>query len=329
VSAPDLVALPKAELHLHLEGSIRASTAAELADRRSLPMPPTGTFENLSEFVVAYERARDLIGSVDDLKRVATELVEDADRLGVVWSEVHLVPPSYAGRIGADEAVLEAVLDGFQAASTSTTSAAIILGINRGLGPVEAEESLRLALAYRDRGVVGLGLAGDEANHPAEEFADLFARARDAGLAALPHGGEGAGAQSVQACVEVLGARRVNHGVRAVEDPQVLRLLAQRQICLDICPTSNVALRVTPSLAKHPLPTLLEAGIPITLNSDCPLFCTTSAVEEYTRAARTFGLDPDRIAAIAETSLRVSSCPPERREAGLNRLRQWRRTFAA
>ncbi|KAB8193772.1 adenosine deaminase [Nonomuraea phyllanthi] len=315
--------LPLAELHLHLEGAIRASTAAELADRHGLPVPPQGPFDGLGAFVTAYERARDLVGSLDDLRRVARELVEDAAAQGVVWSEVHVVPPTYAGRLGPDEAVLEAVLDGFAAGTTEESSAGVIVGVNRGLPPPSAERSLALALAYRDAGVVGFGLAGDEANHRAELFADVFARAREAGLPAVPHGGEGAGADSVRACVEVLGAHRVNHGIRAAEDPGLLRELAERQVCLDVCPSSNVALRITPSTAEHPLPELLSAGVPVTLNSDCPLFCDTSAVREYELARDRFGLDRAALARIAETSLRFSSCPAERRERALAGVARW------
>ena len=246
--ALDLAGLPKAELHLHLEGAIRPSTAAELGERYGLPVPGPRRYADLAEFVHAYESARGLVGDLDDLRRIARELVADATEAGVVWSEVHLAPPTYAGRLGPDEAVLEAVLDGLGA------HAGVIIGVNRGLPMAAAERSLRLALAYAGRGVVGLGLAGDEAGNPARLFADVFAAARNAGLRALPHGGEGAGPASVRACVEVLGASRVNHGVRAVEDPAVMALLVERGVCLDVCPSSNVALRVASSIEEHPFP---------------------------------------------------------------------------
>jgi adenosine deaminase len=319
----DLVALPKAELHLHLEGTIRASTAEELAARYGMPAPRTGSFRDLSEFVVAYEAARDLVGDLDDLRRIARELVEDAAAQGVVWSEVHVVPPTYAGRLGPDEAVLEAVLDGFHAGAGDGSAAGIVVGVNRGLPMTAAERSLALAVRYRDSGVVGLGLAGDEANYPPRLFADVFARARDAGLRALPHGGEGAGAGNVRSCVEDLGAVRVNHGVRAVDDPAVVDLLVERQVCLDVCPSSNVALHVSPSLEGHPLPALIAAGVPVSLNSDCPLFCSTSANAEYRLAHERLGLGINALARIARTSIIASSCPDDRRAAALSRLDKW------
>ena len=320
----DLVALPKAELHLHLEGAIRPGTAHELADRCGTPMPRTGRFADLAEFVGAYERARDLIHGLDDLRRVAAEVLVTARENGVRWTEVHVIPTTYCGRLGPDEAVVEAVLDGLAAGSDDAAGAGLIIGINRMLPVEAAERSLELALAYRDRGVVGLGLAADEARFPAWLFASVFGRAAAAGLPAVPHAGEGAGADSVRTCVELLGARRINHGVRAVEDPAVVELLVERGVSLDVCPTSNVALQVVPSLTEHPLPALICAGVPVTLNTDCPLFLDTTTVQEYARASAAFGLDRSSLAAIAETSLRTSSAPAERRSAALAALGEWR-----
>jgi len=320
----DLTGLPKAELHLHFEGAVRSSTAAELADRAGRPPVKTGPFVNLTEFVLAYESARDLIGSLQDLHRVARELVQDAADAGVVWTEVHLIPPTYAGRLGAPEGVLEAVLDGLRAGATTAAGAGVIIGINRGLPPPAAEQSLRLALAFAGRGVVGLGLAGDEANHPAAAFAAQFTAARDAGLRRVPHGGEGAGPDSVRSCVQDLHADRICHGVRAVEDPELLDLLAQREVCLDVAPTSNIALGVSRTWPGHQLTTLMDAGIPVTLNSDCPLFFRTSINTEYRRAGTDLGLDPATLARIAETSLRRSSCPPELLTPALDRIAVWR-----
>ncbi len=320
----NLLALPKAELHLHLEGAIRASTAAELADKYGLPVPSGGPYVGLSEFVTAYECARELIGDLDDLRRVACELVDTATSQGVVWTEVHVFPSTYAGRLGPAEGVLEAVLDGLRSGSSTVSGAGVIVGVNRGLPLEEAERSLALAIAYRDTGVVGFGLAGDEARFPASVFADVFARARDAGLVAVPHGGEGAGADSVRACVEMLGARRVNHGVRAAEEPALIRELAEKQICLDVCPSSNLQLRVAPSLVEHPLPVLMAAGVPVTVNSDCPLFFGSTLIEEYDLVRRGLDLDAAALAGIAETSLRFSSCPADRLERAMADLERWR-----
>lgn len=320
----DIVRLPKAELHLHLEGALRPQTAAELADRYGLPAPRTGRFAGLSDFVVAYEQARDLIGSLEDLRRVSAEVLTTARENGVVWTEVHLIPPTYAGRLGPEEAVVEAVLDGLASAASPDSAAAVIIGVNRMLPLQDAWRSLQLATDYRDSGVVGLGLAADEARFPASLFTDVFQAAAQVGLPALPHAGEAAGAESVRMCVEELGARRINHGIRAAEDPSLMDLLCERGISLDVCPTSNVALQVVPSLAEHPLPVLLNAGVPLSLNTDCPLFVQTTTVAEYTAARTAFGLTNNEIAAIAENSLRSSSCPSERLSAALAGITAWR-----
>lgn len=323
VAAADLSALPKAELHMHLEASIRPLVASELAERYGRPMPRQGPFDGLGAFVGEYEVARDLVRSLDDLRRVAADLVDDASAQGIVWSEVHLIPPTYAGRLGSDEAVLEAVLDGFGYSSGSAPRAAVILGINRGLSMQAAERSLQLALAYSGAGVVGVGLAGDEANNPAQRFSDVFARARAAGLRSIPHAGEGAGPESVRACVEDLRAERICHGVRAIEDPAVVDLLVERGVCLDVCPSSNVSLQVAPSIGEHPLPCLLEAGVSLTLNSDGPLFSGATANDEYWLAHEVFGLGRDVLAGIARTSLTVSSCPEQVRAAALRGIDSW------
>ena len=311
---------------MHLESSIRTTTAAEFAERARKVGPRAGPFRDLSEFVVEYEVARDLVGSLEDLYRVARELVDDAAAMGVVWSEVHLIPPSYAGRLGHEDGVLEAVLDGFGWARTGpgqTPAAGVIVGINRGLPIEAAEQSLNLAMRYAGRGVVGLGLAGDEVNHPPQRFRGLFAAAREAGLLAVPHGGEGAGAENVRSCVEDLGAARVCHGVRAVEDPTVLDLLKASGVTLDLCPSSNVSLQVAPSLEEHQLPQLLAAGARVTLNSDGPLFSGATVNDEYRLAAEIHGLDDQALAQIARTSIEVSSCPSPSREQAVRAIDVW------
>lgn len=323
VPAGEFRTLPKAELHLHLEGAIRPQTAAEFADRYGRPMPRTGRFAGLPEFVVAYEAARDLIGSLDDLRRVAAEVLTTARENGTVWTEVHLIPPTYAGRLGPEEAVVEAVLDGLASAATADSAAGLIVGVNRCLPLPAAWRSLELALAYRDAGVVGLGLAADEARFPPGLFTDVFRRAAEAGLRALPHAGEGAGPDSVRVCVEELRAERINHGIRSIEDPAVVDLLCGRGVSLDVCPTSNAALQVVPTLAEHPLPALLAAGVPVSLNTDCPLFLQNSLAGEYAVAASVFGLDRSALACIAQNSLRSSSCPGDRRDAALAGIEAW------
>jgi adenosine deaminase len=319
VTGLDLRSLPKAELHLHFEAAMTRESAITLADRYGLPAPATGSFPDLSAFVVAYEQARDIVGSLDDLRDLARGLGARQRDAGVVWSEIHFVPATYAGRLGPDDGLLEAVLDGL-ADGAGADHAGLVVAVNRGL-PLEAAESmLDLAARWTGRGVVGFGLAGDEANHPAEKFADLFQRARAMGLRRVPHGGEGAGADHLRRTVELLGPDRVCHGVRALEDEDVVTLLRERDVCLDMAPTSNVLLGVVPDLARHPLLELARRGVPVTLSTDIPLFTGVPLVEEYARCAEAWGLSDGEVVALARTSVERASCPGHVRADALREL---------
>ena len=296
-----LVALPKAELHVHLEAAIRPGLAAELTERNDALLPPLGPFEDQRQFVAAYESARDLIGSVDDLHEVARTFAEHQRACGVVWSEVHFVPPTYDGRLGADDALIEAVLDGL-VAGAGPNGAALIIGINRGLGLEAAERSLDLALRWAGRGVVALGFAGDELSYPIDPFAPLFDRAREAGLTCVPHAGEIPQASAVASALAI-DPRRICHGLAAADDAALVRRLADGGVCLDLAPSSNVLLGLVPSLEGHPLPRLLDAGVPVTLNTDIPLFLGKDLIEEYATCQRMWSLTDDQIRALAASSL--------------------------
>lgn len=315
----DLRALPKAELHVHLESTIGPATVTELAARHGKPVPAAGPFAGLTEFVVAYERARDLVGSLGDLHRLAVEFGARQRSDGVVWSEVHLVPTNYGGRLGDPDGLVEAVLDGL-GSGAGAERAGLVLGVNRASPVEEAELTVDLALRWAGRGVVALGLAGDEANHPAATFAQPFARAVLHGLPTVPHAGEGSGPASVRATVEKLAPSRICHGVRAVEDDALVGLLAEQEICLDLAPTSNVELGVVADLANHPLPRLMRAGVPVTLNSDIPLFVGHGLLGEYERCAEAWSLGDSEILAIARHSIRHSFCSAGVRADALREL---------
>ncbi len=321
--SPDLQGLPKAELHVHLEATIRPRTVAELADRYGVREPATGPYADLTEFVAAYEQARDLVGSLEDLNRLAREFGARQREAGVVWSEVHFFPRTYAGRLGHPDGLVEAVLDGLWSGA-GRDHAGLVIGINRGLPLEAAEQALEIALRWAGSGVVALGLAGDEANHPGSQFKPVIDRATAQGLPSVPHAGEGAGPHSVREAVKQLAPSRICHGVRAIEDDDLVEELAARRICLDLAPTSNVQLGVVPDLASHPLPHLMRRGVPVTLNSDIPLFIGHGLLEEYELCARSWGLTVDEITGIAETSIRYSSCPDDVRDLAAKKLEMWR-----
>jgi adenosine deaminase len=322
----DLRALPKAHLHLHLEGGMRRSTLADLTTRYDLPSPPTpdGTF---ATFLRTYRQACDGLRTPDDLRRVAREVVEDAAADGAVWIEpADWIAPGMAELAGLpdEEAVLQVLLEGVQEGARSTgIEAGLMVSTNRAHPPEEAEALARLAARYAGRGVVAFGLAGDEVIGPAEPFADAFAIARAAGLIAAPHGGELAGPERVRSALDALGARRVQHGVRSVEDPELLARLAAEQICLDVCLTSNVYLGVVPSLEQHPLPRLLKAGIPVSLNTDDPLVFGSTLLGEYEIARRVFALSDESLAEIAGASIRNCGAPAALKTKALAGVEAW------
>jgi adenosine deaminase len=181
----------------------------------------------------------------------------------------------------------------------------------------------RLAERYAGQGVVAFGLADDETRGRPEPFAAAFDIARAAGLVASPHAGEHGGPDSVRGALDALGARRIQHGVRSAEDPELLRRLADSDVCLDVCPTSNVQLHVVESLATHPLPTLLDAGVNVSLNADDPLFFGSGILAEYELARHSFGLDDVALARIAASSIRASGAPAQLKGTALAGIDRW------
>jgi len=169
----------------------------------------------------------------------------------------------------------------------------------------------RLAIRYKDAGVVALGLHNDEAGRPPDPYVEAFRLAKAAGLLATPHAGEFEGPASVRAALDLLHADRVQHGIRSVEDPDLLVELADRGTCLDVCPTSNVALSVVPDVARHPLPALLAAGVRCSINADDPICFGPGVLEEYELCRTAFGLDDAAVAGIARSSLRGGAAPDD------------------
>jgi adenosine deaminase len=328
-SRRDLRTLPKAHLHVHLEGAMRTATLTELADRHGLPadVQSDGSF---ASFIALYRAACEVLRSPGDLSRLVHEVVEDAAADGTTWIEISAwFSSAHAERLGLRDQgeVLDALLDaGHRAADTFGVGVGIIVSANRTRPAAEAVELARLAALRMDDGVVGLGLADDETRGNAELFAEAFAVAREARLIRAPHAGEHGGPESVRSALDVLGAQRIEHGVRAVEDPELLRRLADTDITLDVCPTSNVVLRVVPSLAEHPLPRLLEAGVPLSLNADDPLFFGSGILAEYELGRQSFHLDDATLAQIARWSISASGAPADLKTRALDGVDGWLRS---
>jgi adenosine deaminase len=199
----------------------------------------------------------------------------------------------------------------------------LMIAGDRMIDPRECEEQARVAARYAGQGVVSFGLASDERGNPPEPYAPAFDIARAAGLISAPHAGELAGPESITAALEDLGADRLQHGVRAIESPELVRELAARGTCLDVCPTSNAALGVYPRLADHPLPKLLDAGVRCSLNADDPLLFGCGLLDEYELCRAEMGLEDSALAAIARASFEASGAPADLVARGLAGIDDW------
>lgn len=317
-------ALPKAHLHVHLEAAMRESTLRQWCAEDGVEVPPLVSYPDFTRFLDAYGVLIGLLHTPERVARLLDEVVADAAAQGVVALEYASIPEK-AAAFGSAEEALEFILPtAAEAGRRHGVWTGAIVSIDRGAGPDHAREAARLAARFADRGVAAVGLVADERGNPVSAAAEAFAIARDAGLGVVPHAGELAGPEEVHAAIE-LGVDRIQHGVRAVEDPRVLDLLAARGTCLDVCPTSNVILGVAPSLEQHPLPRLLEAGVRCSIGADDPLLFGVDVVDEYVLAEERMGLAPERLAECARTSIEASFAPEEIKRGARERLgaRSW------
>ena len=320
----DLQSLPKAHLHLHLEAGMRPATLAELAAAIEIDVPPITGFGSFTEFSGMYLAACQVLAGPDEFARLVDEIVEDAAAQGAAYIEPSFYAPRYAHFAGGTEGAIEMVLDQLAASSARWgVPARLMLAADRTQDPAEAVEQAKLAARYVDRGIVGFGLANDEALFPPEPFAEAFAIAVEAGLLSTPHAGELAGPESVRGALDVLKADRLQHGVRAVEDPELVKRLADEQICCDVCPTSNVLLSVVPAMEASALGPLLDAGVPCSVNADDPLLFGPGLLEEYEVCRDALGFDDARMAHIARCSIEHSGAPADVKASTLAGIDAW------
>lgn len=316
-------ALPKAHLHVHLEAAMRETTLRQWCAEDGIEVPPLVSFPDFTAFLGAYGLLIDLLHTPARVERLLDEVVADAAAQGVVALEYASIPEKAAAFGSAEEAlefILPAAADAGRRHGVWTGS---IVSIDRGAGPEHALEAARLAARFADRGVVAVGLVADERDSPVAAAAEAFAIARAAGLGVVPHAGELVGPDEVRSAVE-LGVDRIQHGVRAAEDPRLLELLAERGICLDVCPTSNVVLGVYPSLEEHPLPQLIESGVRCSIGADDPLLFGVDVVDEYVAAHDRMGVSVARLVEVARTSIEASFAPADVKRDALARIGNWR-----
>lgn len=318
---------PLVELHRHLDGNVRIETVLDLARRHGIELP-AWTVEELRPHVQVTEREPSLVHFIAKfallrrvmvdygaVRRIVGENLEDAARDGIDYIELRFSPYFMGEEHGLDPfGVVEAACDALEEARGRVPVRAKLIGIiSRHYGPEIGRIELQAAIRGRDRGVVALDLAGDEANFPGGQFVRHFAEAREAGLRTIAHAGEADGAGSVRQAVLELGAERIGHGVRAVEDPAVLDLLAERRVALEVCPTSNLHTNTVKDYGSHPLPALLRRGLLVTLNTDDPSISGIDLPHEYRVASEELGLTEAELRRLQENAVAAAFLSPEER----------------
>jgi aminodeoxyfutalosine deaminase len=324
------VSYPKIELHVHLEGTVRPGTLLEIARRNDYPLP-ADTEEGLAElydfrdfahFIDVWILTTNALQQAQDFRQVVVDYAAEAASHGAVYLE-GIFSPGERVRRGVDwDEIFAGYCDGAQEArELHGVEIRLTPDIVRGFPLDEAEQVVRYSAKYRDRGIVGVGLGGLEAEFPPEPYESVFALARELGLASVPHAGEVAGAASVRGALEELGADRLRHGIRAAEDPGLVREIADRRIVLDVCPISNLRTRVVASLDEHPLPQLVAAGARCSISTDDPAMFGTDLGQDYD-AATSLGLDP---LDVYEAGLEGALCDEATKERlrGIRDLHQW------
>ena len=303
---------------------MRPATLKDLADQHRMEVPSTSGYGDFTVFSSMYIAACGVLRRSEDLARVVHEVVEDAANDGAVWVEPSFEPFVHVSTFGSLEAVLDIVVSaGSDAARATGIGVGIMVATDRTADPANAVEAARVAIKYVDDGVVSFGLDNDEVLGPPERFADAFSIARDGGLLSTPHAGELVGPASVIGALDTLGANRVLHGVRAIEDPDLVDRLVAEDVCLDVCPTSNIMLGVAKSLEDHPLGALLDAGVACSVNADDSLLFGPGLLDEYELCRESFGFDDDRMASIAKASLLASGASDGLKSAAVDAVARW------
>jgi aminodeoxyfutalosine deaminase len=283
---------PKIELHVHLEGTIRPETLLQIARRNGERLPADTAedlaaiyeFTDFAHFIDVWILTTNCLRTREDFRQIALDYAAEAASHGAVYLEGIFSPGERVMRGVAWDDVFGGYTDAVdEAQERYGVTLRLTPDLYRGLAPELAEETARMAVRYSGRGVVGLGLGGAE-NQPAEPYRTAFAIARDGGLGIVPHAGEAEGPASIREML-AMGPDRLRHGIRAVEDTDLLHEIADRGLVLDVCPTSNVRTRVVASLDEHPLPRLRSAGVQCTINTDDPAMFGTDLGIEYRVAA--------------------------------------------
>ncbi len=319
-----LQAMPKVDLHRHLEGSLRLETLAEAAREHGVDLPSYDIEElrplvqvvdgdpyDFHRFLEKFKLLRRFYSCREAVERVAYEAVADAAEDNVQYLELRFSPASLAMAqdFSLDEVTEWVVQAVNRAQRDHHIAVGLIVSVMRDFGHDVAENVTEVAIAYRDRGVVGLDLAGDEVHYPGKPFADLFRRAKAAGLGITVHAGEAMGPERVHEAITILEADRIGHGVRTIENSDVVQLVLRRGVALEVCPTSNLQTGVVRSLGSHPLRDLYRLGLRVTLNTDDPSVSNTMLTDEYVVAIQSIGLTMIELKNIILNGVRAAFLP--------------------
>jgi adenosine deaminase len=322
VTRAQVTALPKAELHLHIEGTLEPELALALAARNGVTLPYRDvealrgaySFRDLTSFLALYYECMAVLRTAEDFAALATAYLDRARADGVRTAEIFFDPQVHLSR----GVPLSEVIGGLRSAAASSAAsggprAGLIACFLRDRGPADAARTLEALAAHADQ-LIGVGLDSAEVGYPPGDFAAVFAAARELGLPGVAHAGEEGPPDYIWQAIDLLGVRRVDHGIRSVEDAALLRRLAADGTALTVCPLSNVRLRCVPAMAAHPLPALLDAGVTVTVNSDDPAYFGGYIADNYLAVASSLGLGLSLtdLAALAANSLDARLEQPHR-----------------
>lgn len=321
--------IPKAELHLHIEGTLEPEMVFEFARRNDVALPYSSVeelegkyrFTDLQSFLDVYYANMAVLRTRQDFADLASAYLRKGAEQGVRHAEIFFDPQAHLARGVAMETVVGGLSDALDEARGSV-SAGLILCFLRDKPAESAMETLRAAEPFLDR-IIGVGLDSAEVGHPPSKFAEVFGRAHDLGLRAVAHAGEEGPPEYVREALDVLGVQRIDHGIRAIEDPELVARLRREHVPLTVCPLSNVRLGSFPDISRHTLPRLMSEGLLVTVNSDDPAYFGGYVGDNFRAIRDGLGLSDDELRRLAANSFEASFLDADRKAALLAEVAAW------
>ncbi|NKX50785.1 adenosine deaminase [Arthrobacter deserti] len=327
-----MLRLPSAELHLHIEGTLEPELIFELAGRNGIALPYAGLadlrdryeFTDLQSFLDLYYSNMQVLRTEADFADMTRAYLRRAAAAGVRHAEIMMVPQAHLARGVALETCVNGVASALADSEAEFgVSTGLIAAFLRDRPAAEALQVLEALLAM-DAPIIGIDLDSAEVGHPPGGFTEVYARAHAAGLKRIAHAGEEGPPEYVREALDLLGVDRIDHGIRCMEDEELVRRLVAGQVPLTVCPLSNVRLRAVDTLADHPLPAMLERGLNVSVNSDDPAYFGGYVDDNFSQLERTFGFSADQLATLAANSVRSAFLGEQRRDALLAGVGHWR-----